>query len=445
MQPFRARQITVSYPRGKTSEYTLDCLVPAIQEALPGWTVDVSSGSSSPSSDAAVDDDSDQQQQQLGAVQWCDYDLIHWDFLKLFPRDTLVNAYPIRKALIRKNYLVQTAERYGAKHGQPLSGWERLGMPRTFAFALGFADELEELWADELWELAQLMAAHPHKLWILKPALADKAQGIRIFRHVQQLANILISFERVDHPLEQPNHLLHQTCVPVSQMRHWIIQEYIQNPLLLHPARPETYSTDPTIDRSSFRKHHLRVYVLAVGALSVYVYEEMLSLFSSKPYTLTDLDDLGVHLTNTCLQEEGMQETGEHEVAVSMASHPEQIRRQIHHILATLFGFVAQNDPVNFQLLPNAFELFGVDFLVDEHLKVWLLEINAGPDFSQTGDTLKPIISRLFQSTLGVLKAEYPALLGDQSPAAAATENTSPATLPGFHQVLQLQTGLAFR
>ncbi|KNZ56130.1 uncharacterized protein VP01_248g2 [Puccinia sorghi] len=240
------------------------------------------------------------------------------------------------------------------------------------------------------------------------------------------------------------------------------MHEYIQNPLLLHPARPETYSTDPTIDRSSFRKHHLRVYVLAVGALSVYVYEEMLSLFSSKPYTLTDLDDLGVHLTNTCLQE-GVQEAGGDEVAVSMASHPEQIRRQIHHILATLFDFVAQNDPVNLQLLPNAFELFGVDFLVDEHLKVWLLEINAvqstslsspmtllespehGPDFSQTGDTLKPIISRLFRSTLGVLKAEYPALLGGRSPAAVAADSTSPAILPGFHQVLQLQTGLAFR
>ncbi|KNZ56134.1 uncharacterized protein VP01_248g6 [Puccinia sorghi] len=222
MHPFRARHITVRYPRSTTSQYTLDCLLPEIQEELPGWTVLASSGSSSPSSDAALDDDSDQQQ-QLGAVQWCDYDLINWDFLKLFPRETLVNAYPIRKALIRKNYLVQTAERYGAKHGEPLSGWERLGMPRAFAFTLGFADELDELWADELWDLAQLMAVHPQKLWILKPALADKAQGIRIFRDSEQLAHIFSSFENF-HDAPEQHHILHQTWVPASQMRHWIIQ-----------------------------------------------------------------------------------------------------------------------------------------------------------------------------------------------------------------------------
>jgi D-alanine-D-alanine ligase-like ATP-grasp enzyme len=34
-----------------------------------------------------------------------------------------------------------------------------------------------------------------------------------------------------------------------------------------------------------------------------------------------------------------------------------------------------------FQTLPNAFELFGVDFLVDANGDVWLLELNAYPDF----------------------------------------------------------------
>jgi tubulin monoglycylase TTLL3/8 len=29
----------------------------------------------------------------------------------------------------------------------------------------------------------------------------------------------------------------------------------------------------------------------------------------------------------------------------------------------------------------NAFEIFGLDFIVDENLKVWLIEVNSSPTF----------------------------------------------------------------
>lgn len=40
---------------------------------------------------------------------------------------------------------------------------------------------------------------------------------------------------------------------------------------------------------------------------------------------------------------------------------------------------------LHFQTRPNAFEIFGLDFLVDGDGKVWLLEVNAFPDFGQSG------------------------------------------------------------
>jgi tubulin---tyrosine ligase len=46
--------------------------------------------------------------------------------------------------------------------------------------------------------------------------------------------------------------------------------------------------------------------------------------------------------------------------------------------------------------LPNAFEVFGIDYLVDEHMNAWLLEVNAFPDFAQTGSRLKGVVAGLF-------------------------------------------------
>ena len=58
---------------------------------------------------------------------------------------------------------------------------------------------------------------------------------------------------------------------------------------------------------------------------------------------------------------------------------------------------------VHFQTLPNAFEIYGVDFLVDQNLEVWLLEVNAYPDFKQTGpDHRDLVVGGLFEQVVRV-------------------------------------------
>jgi tubulin--tyrosine ligase len=52
--------------------------------------------------------------------------------------------------------------------------------------------------------------------------------------------------------------------------------------------------------------------------------------------------------------------------------------------------------------LPNAFELFGVDFMLDAEGGVYLLEVNAFPDFAQTGDELNSIVQGLFEEVVDV-------------------------------------------
>ena len=63
--------------------------------------------------------------------------------------------------------------------------------------------------------------------------------------------------------------------------------------------------------------------------------------------------------------------------------------------------------PVHFQTLPNAFEVFGLDFMVDASGEVWLLEVNAFPDFKQTGGDLKAIVGGFWEGVVRFAVAPF--------------------------------------
>ncbi|KAI7113160.1 hypothetical protein KC324_g19451, partial [Hortaea werneckii] len=180
------------------------------------------------------------------------------------------------------------------------------------------------------------------------------------------------------------------------------------------------------------KKFHIRTYVLAVGALKVYVYKPMLALFAAKPYSApgssssafspsdqtpesqgdpspssttaerephndtgthipTDVNaDLTGHLSNTCFHlDPSTRESSVHAfwslpsslppttTSTSSSSPPnpepspnqedwkESLFAQIQSITAQTFLAAARTMSIHFQPLPNAFEIFGVDFLVD--------------------------------------------------------------------------------
>jgi uncharacterized membrane protein len=55
---------------------------------------------------------------------------------------------------------------------------------------------------------------------------------------------------------------------------------------------------------------------------------------------------------------------------------------------------------VVFMALPNCFELFGFDFLVDSSLNCFILEANAGPDLKNTGSRLDYVIISLIEGIM---------------------------------------------
>lgn len=378
-------------------------------------------------------------------LQWRQYEKLDFEHLLQHPATCLANSYVIRKALIRKHYLSTTVSHWVTKHpGSVLGRCVKGGVE----FEVDYAEFLDEALV-EAWELRGSWGRNEERVggerewWILKPGMSERGQGVRLFSSEEELRGIFEGWDPVDseeeeeeeveddgdgpqhsggddddddhlnetkaskqHPATNGGEDKNTTGIITSQLRHFVAQPYIHPPLLLPSPHP-----------ASGRKFHIRTYVVAVGALKVYVYKPMLALFAAQPYTAPSSssgspnDHLGSHLTNTCLQALPNQREGSVHAFWSLpASLPplskedwrEVVFDQICAITAEIFEAAARTMGVHFQLLPNAFEIFGLDFMVDGEGGVWLLEVNAFPDFAQTGSELRGLVEGLFEGVVGV-------------------------------------------
>lgn len=364
-------------------------------------------------------------------LQFVQYESIDWDHLMSSPK-ALANAYVIRKALIRKHYLSTTIANWITKY--PDSALKRGAKP-SVEFEVDYAEFLDDALV-EAWELKESWTRNEQfgedekekrEWWILKPGMSDRGQGIRLFSSEEELTAIFEEWDPESDDEEDEEDARSDEGgaekdegdgIITSQLRHFVAQPYIHPPLLLAPPG----------EPSQLRKFHIRTYVLASGALQVFVYKPMLALFAARPYSPpweSDFeseeereDAMRAHLTNTCLQDTGDREgsvglfwslpdaiVDQPDAAVNAPSDwKEQVFTQIKEITAATFEAAARGMSIHFQPLPNAFEIFGLDFMVgiedDGSLNTYLLEVNAFPDFRQTGDELSGMIEGLFEGVV---------------------------------------------
>jgi len=286
--------------------------------------------------------------------QWDSYDNVNWD--RVLSGDLISNAYCTRKGLIRKAQFSYYMKKFYVKRESILSK----ALPDTIIL------DLAEDPKSALYDAYE--AIDEGGLWILKPSVVDKAEIVLVVNDRKVLKK---------HIKEYPD------------IKEWVLQAYIDKPLLVEG-----------------RKFHIRSYVLLVGDLEVYLYEEMLALFAMDPYSVDDLENRYSHITNTCVQfdhekfdedkcvktfKEIQSEIGEDNYTKIFADIKEILKEVFRALEQEFSGFIA---------LPNSFELFGVDFLVDENYNTYILEFNAGPDVKNTGDRLDYIISDLIEDII---------------------------------------------
>ncbi|KAI1446611.1 sure-like protein [Annulohypoxylon stygium] len=361
-------------------------------------------------------------------LQITPYEAIDWDYVDAHPRSCLVNSYMLRKALIRKHYLSATVEQWVAKRPESVLATH---VKRSEHFELDYAEFLD----DALIEAFDLRASleknegreeREREWWILKPGMSDRGQGIRLFGTMEELQGIFdgweVESEDEDEDEDRDDAASSRSAggkdnITTSDLRHFVAQPYIHPPLLLP---------------GNNRKFHIRTYVACVGSLDIYVYRHMLALFAGKEYTLpgatytsvststtTDTPgssntqdagdiDLEAHLTNTCLQRSVRDGTVQRFWDLELGEERKRdIFSQICDVTGEVFEAAARAMLMHFRPLPNAFEVYGLDFLVDVQGTAWLLEVNAFPDFKQTGEELRGLVAGLWEDVLGVAVAKF--------------------------------------
>ncbi|MGM0521776.1 MAG: PqqD family peptide modification chaperone [Pseudomonadota bacterium] len=191
--------------------------------------------------------------------------------------------------------------------------------------------------------------AHPEKRWILKPTNASKGQGVRVLRDPQ--------------------------AAPLSP--NWLVQEYIGNP---HTIRGHKYV--------------LRLYMLIAGIdpLRIYLYRQGFAKLASAPWDPDDVDNVYSQLTNPDINARN-QEAEVPVEFIDLDRYRAWLREQGHDdgalfaklddlaALTALSGVEAMRarsreagaDP------RGCYELIGLDCLVDDALKPWILECNLSP------------------------------------------------------------------
>ncbi|PWA02853.1 hypothetical protein BB558_000991 [Smittium angustum] len=359
---------------------------------------------------------------QSTAFYWLEYESLPFENLfkdsKNFQNTKAQNtagiscAYCIRKGLIRKAQMSLSINMFAAKNPNSIVN---TGVPKTWILELDSPEYLDES-LEDCCELKQLLEnVENPKRFILKPSLTGKGTGIHIFDSYDSLLQILeTEFEEDSDDSESEEEAEVDWSKgygsAISQIREWVVQEYIDNPLLL-----SAYGN---------RKFHIRTYVLAIGGIKVFVFREMLALFASKKYdsNFDNLKDVYSHITNTYVQSKDSDfdedqvvhlfwdlsnNNKQTELGTSVSTEDlEHIYTQIKSLTADVFH-ASVSQPTMFQVWENCFELFGLDFMVDDKLNVFFLEANAYPDFKQTGDRLNSLVFNFFDSVVNTLTNHF--------------------------------------
>jgi len=232
-----------------------------------------------------------------------------------------------------------------------------------------------------------------HNFWILKPTGLNRGRGIHVFKDLESLKEIIISYSR-DGPISNKK-------IKDPLLNGFVIQKYIESPLLIHD-----------------RKFDIRMWALITADLDGYLFREGYVRTSSTKYDINtddkNVDNKFMHLTNNAVQkysesygsfEDGNQMSFE-KLAENLPKNVfyELILPQIKSLVKK--SFLSVRRKINPTKCKNTFEIFGYDFILDADYNVWLIEVNTNPCLEESSALLKSLLPRMlddaFKLTLDI-------------------------------------------
>ena len=167
------------------------------------------------------------------------------------------------------------------------------------------------------------------------------------------------------------------------------------------------------------RKFDIRCYMLTTsvkGQMRGYWYEEGYIRTSSKEFTTKNLKNRMIHLTNDAVQKKG-EDYGKYENGnkISFADFQKYLD---NNLAEKKLNFYKTVYPKMMRLARDAltathhvldakgreftFEVFGLDFMIDEDFETWLIEVNNNPCLELSSPLLARIIPNMIENAFKV-------------------------------------------
>ncbi|XP_017024112.1 tubulin glycylase 3B [Drosophila kikkawai] len=236
-----------------------------------------------------------------------------------------------------------------------------------------YLDQIESLRPDYRWDGSR-------NLWILKPGYQSRGIGIVIR-------------SSLDDILQWTSN---------NQNKKYIVQKYIERPLLVY--------------RTKFDIRQYMLITISDTTVNIWMYRDCYLRFSSQEFTMDDLRE-SIHLTNNSVQKRYKNKTNRDS---RLPKHNmwslEQFKAHLTHKGAAegtwskIYNGFKQNLVAvvmasldETELVQNAFELYGCDFMLDEHYNPILIEINSTPDLSPSTEITARICPQVLKDCIRVV------------------------------------------
>ena len=197
----------------------------------------------------------------------------------------------------------------------------------------------------------QLLDEQNDLAWILKPALLNNGQHIKIFQNLSQLEQHYLNNDRLggEH----------------------VLQQYLLNPHLLR---------GPQLGH----KYSIRMFLVLTNNAGAFLYPQGYFNVGLHPYQNKEFTDLRSHLTNEHLKEDELNVV---QVPTQQYELFKLFYPQIKAIISAVVQALQQAHPLAFiKERTTKLAIFGFDFMVDDSQRVWLLEANHAPCFPINAD-----------------------------------------------------------
>lgn len=223
-----------------------------------------------------------------------------------------------------------------------------------------------------------------HNAWILKAGAKSRGRGIELFTNIVDLySHIQKSYDSI-----------------------WVAQKYIEKPLIIIR-----------------KKFDIRVWILvtSVRPLTVWMFLTPYLRFTAEDYDPCQIENKFMHLTNASINKKAHIKR-EHEVGQYKISDNMWESADFDNYLAQEYSTVknALSDEVIPQIKQGVIdsllaaqeimnhrtrshELFGYDFMVDEDLNVWLIEVNSSPSMEYSTPITKKLVMAMMPQIVRIL------------------------------------------